>query len=68
MKILIFLFMIILNFQHLAYSQALKISHKISQPPLCFNNKGEKVLFQNLNSKREKLLQELLKKMLMVYQ
>ena len=51
MKILIFLFMIIPNFQHFAYSQALKISHKISQPPLCFNNKGEKVLFQNLNSK-----------------
>ena len=48
MKILIFLFMIILNFQHQAYSQALKIKHKISQPPLCCNNKGEKDLFQNL--------------------
>ena len=68
MKILTFSFMIILNFQHLAYSQTLKISHKISQPPLCFNNKGEKVLFKILILKEEKLLQELLKKMLMVYQ
>ena len=62
MKILIFLFMIILNFQHQAYSQALKIKHKISQPPLCFNNKGEKVLFQNLNSKRGKITAGVAKK------
>ena len=62
MKILTFLFMIILNFQHLAYSQALKIKHKISQPPLCFNNKGEKVLFQNLNSKIGKITAGVAKK------
>ena len=54
--------MIILNFQHLAYSQALKIKHKISQPPLCFNSKGEKVLFQNLNSKMGKITAGVAKK------
>ena len=62
MKVLTFSFIIILNFQHLAYSQALKISHKISQPPLCFNNKGEKVLFQNLISKRGKITAGVAKK------
>ena len=51
MKLLIFSFILALNFKYLAYSQTSNFENKISEPPLCSNNRGEKVYFKNLNSK-----------------
>ena len=51
MKFLILLFIIVCNLQYLAHSQEFKLKHKIIKPSLCLNNKGEKVYFQNLDTK-----------------
>ena len=51
MKLLIFSFILALNFKNLAYSKTSNFENKISEPPLCFNNRFEKVYFKNLNSK-----------------
>lgn len=51
MRLLIFSLVLILKFQYLAYSQTSNLEYKISKPPLCSNNRGEKVFFKNLSSK-----------------
>ena len=51
MKFLILLFIIVSNLNYLTFSQELKLKYKIIKPSLCLNNKGEKVNFQNLDSK-----------------
>ena len=51
MRLLIYLFILVINLQLLACSQASNLDNKIIEAPLCTNNKGEKVTFKNLNSK-----------------
>ena len=51
MKIFIFSLIFIFNFQHIAHSKTSNFKNNISKPPLCTNNKGEKVSYKNLNSR-----------------
>ena len=51
MKIFIFSLIFIFNFQYIAHSKTSNFKNNISKPPLCINNKGEKVSFKNLNSR-----------------
>ena len=62
MKLLIFLFTIFVNSEHLAHSQSLKLEYKISKPPLCSNNNGKNVYFQNRDSKTGKFTAGVAKK------
>tara|TARA_B100001939_G_C16891501_1_gene595631 strand:- start:616 stop:1185 length:570 start_codon:yes stop_codon:yes gene_type:complete len=51
MKIFIFSLIFIFNFQYIVNSKTSSFKSNISKPPLCTNNKGEKVSFKNLNSR-----------------
>ena len=62
MKLLIFLFTIFFNSEHLAHSQSSKLEYNISKPPLCSNNNGENVYFQNIDSKTGKFTAGIAKK------
>ena len=62
MKLLMFLFTIFVNSEHLAHSQSLKLEYKISKPPLCSNNNGKNVYFQNRDSKTGKFTAGVAKK------
>ena len=57
-----FLFTIFFNSEHLSHSQSLKLEYNISKPPLCINNNGKNVNFQNLDSKTGKFTAGVAKK------
>ena len=57
-----FLFTIFFNSEHLAYSQSLKLEYNISKAPLCSNNNGKNVYFQNRDSKTGKFTAGVAKK------
>ena len=57
-----FLFTMFFNSEDLAHSQSLKLEYNISKAPLCSNNNGKNVYFQNLDSKTGKFTAGVAKK------